>query len=121
MQVAKTLVRVAQVANAPVEISVSEKEFVLISEIGLDQIPTATSFVEFIASNYGASPSGIWYTLKILKKKGLIDFMEKGEGYKPLSLTNKGVAYFRRISLAKRKEVQPIHINARIGIAGPAL
>ena len=74
----------------------SEKELLLLSEIGLDQIPTATLFVEFVSERYGLSASGIWYTLKKLKKCGMLDFMEKGEGYKPLSLTSVGKSILRR-------------------------
>jgi hypothetical protein len=75
---------------------VSEKEAVLLSEIGLGQIPTATEFVEYIAEAYGASQSGIWYTLKKLKGKRLLDFTEKGESSRPLTLTEDGINVLRR-------------------------
>ncbi len=74
----------------------TEKELILLREIGLDQIPTATLFVDFISERYSLSASGVWYTLKKLKKYGMLDFMEKGEGYKPLSLTSVGRSILRR-------------------------
>ncbi len=73
----------------------SEKEVVLLAEIGLNEIPTATDFVEFAAEQYGMSQSGIWYTLKKLKKEGMLDFTERGETYKPLTLTEGGMRVLR--------------------------
>lgn len=77
------------------EIRLSEKEIILLAEIGLNQIPTATEFVEYAAAAYGMSQSGIWYTLKKLKQKGVLDFTEKGESYKPLALTEGGMKVLR--------------------------
>lgn len=100
MQVAKTLVR--HVLGRPSLESVSAKEFMLISEIGLEDIPTATSFVDYIAEKYAISPSGVWYTLKRLKEKRVVDFTERGrgEGYRPLSLTPAGREMVRRRTMA---------------------
>jgi hypothetical protein len=94
MQTSKLIVRGAFEGHDGLR--VSEKELAMLSEIGFDQIPTATSFVEFISSKYSASPSGIWYTLKKLKKLGILDFTEKGEEYRPLSLTRHGVMVLRK-------------------------
>ncbi len=77
------------------KIRLSSKELLMLSEIGLDQVPTATDFVEFMSENYNMSQSGIWYTLKKLKKEGIVDFMERGEEYKPLSLTEGGITVLR--------------------------
>jgi Mn-dependent DtxR family transcriptional regulator len=74
---------------------ISEKELTILSEIGFDQIPTATSLVAYVAEKYEVSASGIWYTLKKLKKMGMLDFMEKGESYKPLMLTENGKSILR--------------------------
>ncbi len=73
----------------------SEKEMLLLAEIGLNEIPTATDFVEFASENYAMSQSGIWYTLKKLKKEGVLDFTEKGEAYRPLALTEGGMKVLR--------------------------
>ena len=96
MQVAKTIVRTVSVSHQDIE--VKEKESVILYEIGLQDIPTATSFVEYLADLYGCSQSGIWYTLKKLKEKGYVDFTERGRGeeYKPLSLTMRGREFIRR-------------------------
>ncbi len=69
---------------------VTDKEVMVLSEIGLDQIPTATEFVEYTSEKYGISQSGVWYTLHRLKEKGMLDFTEKGEEYRPLELTEGG-------------------------------
>ena len=94
MQVAKLLVRSA--LEAQQELCFNDKELLVLSEIGLNQVPSATSFVEYVAGEYGLSPSGIWYTLKKLKQKRVVDFTEKGEGLKPLALTELGVRIFRQ-------------------------
>lgn len=96
MQVAKTLVRCVEKNIA----SLSEKEMIILSEIGLEDIPTATSFVEYISEKYAISPSGVWYTLKKLKEKRVVDFTERGRGedYKPLSLTESGEDILRKRS-----------------------
>ncbi len=76
-------------------IRLSEKEVVLLAEIGLNQIPTATEFVEYASAAYGMSQSGIWYTLKKLKEKGILSFTEKGDEYRPLALTEGGMKLLR--------------------------
>ncbi len=91
MQVAKLIVRSAGKTNK----RLNSKELALLYEIGLDQIPAATNFVEFFADSYGLSQSGIWYILKKLKKERVVDFTEKGEAYKPLSLTAEGRTILR--------------------------
>lgn len=93
MQVAKIVVRGAKAED---QLRFSSKELLILSELGLDQVPSATGFVEFVSGSYGISASGVWYTLKKLKKKRVVDFMEKGEGYKPLALTEYGLNVFRK-------------------------
>ena len=77
------------------QLRVTDKELMLMYEIGLNLIPTATDFVDFISMKYEVSQSGIWYTLKKLKKENLVDFTEKGEEPKPLSLTEVGMKVIR--------------------------
>jgi len=91
--VAKMVVRGSEGETCP---RFNEKELLILSELGLDQVPSATSFVEFVSGKYSLSASGVWYTLKKLKRKRVVDFTEKGEGYKPLSLTSMGVSIFRK-------------------------
>jgi len=72
-----------------------DKEVRLLAEIGLDEVTTATSFVEYVCGKYAISKSGVWYCLKKLKKGGVVEFTEKGEEYKPLRMTEKGLEVFR--------------------------
>ena len=78
-------------------ISLSEKKLVLVYEIGLHLIPTATEFVSYVAAKYGFSESGVWYMLKSLKRAGVVDFTEKGEEQRPLTLTDAGMALMRTV------------------------
>jgi len=99
----------------------SDKAATLIMEIGLGEIATATSFIEYVCAKYGVSKSGAWYCLKKLKKAGLIEFTEKGEGYRPLSLTSRGVELFRglrsvtaRVGSEARQQIQEAHETAAV-------
>lgn len=76
-------------------VRVTDKELTMMYEIGLDLIPTATEFVENVAYKYQVSQSGVWYTIKKLKAAGLVDFAEKGETHRPLSLTEAGTKAIR--------------------------
>ena len=77
----------------------TKKEQVIIAEIGFDHITTATSFVDYLYEKYGFSKSCVWYNLKKLKKKGVVDFSEKceSEANKPLYLTKEGVSTLRAV------------------------
>ena len=77
------------------QLRLTDKELMLMYEIGLNLIPTATDFVDYVSSKYQVSQSGVWYTLKKLKKESLVDVMEKGEGPKPLGLTELGMSVIR--------------------------
>src|SRR5277367_4837624 len=77
------------------QLRVTDKELTLLYEIGLNIVPTATDFVDFVSDKYQVSQSGVWYTLKKLKKEGLVDFTEKGEEPKPLGLTELGMKVIR--------------------------
>lgn len=83
------------IGNGDLSLRVTDKQLTILYEIGLNLIPTATEFVDSMALKYCASRSGIWYTLKKLKMEGLVDFAEKGEEHKPLSLTEVGTAAIR--------------------------
>ena len=81
--------------NKGANLKVTNKELTILYEIGLNFIPTATEFVGNISAKYEVSQSGVWYTMKKLKTEGLIDFSEKGETHKPLSLTDSGTLAIR--------------------------
>lgn len=73
----------------------SGKEAWLLAEIGMDWGATATSFVDYICSEYAISRSGVWYYLKKLQDEGVVEFTEKGEEHKPLRMTAQGLGAFR--------------------------
>ena len=52
----------------------TEREQLVLLEIGSDVIDTASSFVNYISEAYGFSKSSVWYVLKKLKDKDVIDF-----------------------------------------------
>lgn len=81
----------------------TSKEMVILSELGLDEMMSSTPFVDYLHEKYGFSKSGVWYTLKKLKKEGMLDFMEKGEEYRPLKLTKSGLDCLRE-SLSRARE-----------------
>ncbi len=83
------------IRNPSLSLKVTDKELAILYEIGLNLIPTATEFVEKVATEYKVSQSGVWYTLKKLKTEGLVDFAEKGEIHRPLSLTANGTHAIR--------------------------
>ena len=92
MQVLTTIIN-----SRPAGIRLSEKKLVLVYEIGLHLIPTATEFVNYVAARHGFSESGVWYMLKSLKRAGVVDFTEKGEEQRPLTLTDTGMALMRTV------------------------
>ncbi len=70
---------------------ISERERLLISEIGLDRIDSASCFVDYISEVYGIAKSTAWYSLKRLKSSGILYFLGKEEeGEQGLFLTEKG-------------------------------
>lgn len=68
----------------------SRREQLVLIEIGLDSVSTASSFVEYMSDSYGISKSSLWYILKRLKEKGFLDFASKDEPGKSLELTRHG-------------------------------
>ncbi len=98
------------------QLRVTDKELTVLYEIGLNLIPTATDFVESMAEKYQVSQSGIWYTLKKLKKEGALDFTEKGEQPRPLSLTEFGMKVIRsKIMDVDHRQYHRI-VSAQVGI-----
>lgn len=69
----------------------SQREMLLVVEIGKDEIDTASCFVNYISEEYGLSKSSIWYNLKALKDHKVLDFATKDEVGKPLKLTREGL------------------------------
>ncbi|MDE1855700.1 MAG: hypothetical protein KGH49_00465 [Candidatus Micrarchaeota archaeon] len=103
----------------PVAVVKRRKEQIIIAEIGFEEIATATSFVEYVYEKYGFSRSCIWYNLKKLKHRGVLDFAEKSESevYKPLYLTDVGVGTLRAMlshSAAAPVAAQPSRVAPQI-------
>jgi DNA-binding PadR family transcriptional regulator len=95
-----------QISYALEVFRLSGKEAWLLAEIGMDWGSTATSFVDYVCSAYDISRSGVWYCLKKLQKEGVVEFTEKGEGYKPLRMTEQGLEAFRVYMCEVRKHEQ---------------
>ncbi|MCW6159889.1 MAG: hypothetical protein LVQ95_02255 [Candidatus Micrarchaeales archaeon] len=78
----------------------SQRERLIVMEIGLDSIDSASSFVGYMSESYGFSKSSVWYNLNRLKEKNVLDFATKDEPGKLLALTKVGVAEFRSMERA---------------------
>ncbi len=68
----------------------TKREQLIMLEIGLDGISSASSFVEYMEESYRISRSSVWYALKRLKERNLIDFATRDEVGKSLGLTRHG-------------------------------
>lgn len=93
-------------ANQMAELKLSEREQLLLVEIGGDEIDTATSFVNYINEEYGFSKSAIWYNLNQLKQDGLVEFANKDETGKPLTLTKDGMRALDTLNVVKNALVE---------------
>jgi DNA-binding MarR family transcriptional regulator len=103
------------IGNRDLGLKVTDKELTILYEIGLDLIPTATELVESVAEKYNASQSGVWYTLKKLKAEGLVNFAEKGEAHRPLTLTELGTKAIR----SRIVDVQNRQYHYVVGVVNP--
>ncbi|MCL5679795.1 MAG: hypothetical protein M1465_00415 [Candidatus Marsarchaeota archaeon] len=81
----------------------TEREQLVILEIGLDSIDSASSFVGYISDTYNISKSSVWYLLNRLKEKELLDFASKDEHGKPLKLTGVGAEVFGHVDNGKKE------------------
>ncbi|MEM4064377.1 MAG: hypothetical protein QXR16_02835 [Candidatus Micrarchaeaceae archaeon] len=84
---------------------ISERERLIIAEIGRDRIDTASSFVDYMNDFYGIPKSSVWYLLNSMKKRGLVDFASKDELGKGLYLTESGLAYLREATVAYKARI----------------
>ena len=76
------------------KIRLIRREQLILAEVGVDRIDSASSFVDYLCESYGFSKSSVWYNLKSLKRKGVLDFATKEEPGKPLALTAEGLSQF---------------------------
>jgi DNA-binding PadR family transcriptional regulator len=75
----------------------SDREKLIILEIGRDRIDTANAFVDYVNEAYAFSKSSVWHTLNRLKEKGLLDFATREEKGKELQLTKRGLGELQQI------------------------
>ncbi len=87
-------------------IALSEREQLVVLEIGRDSIDSASSFVAYISEMYGFSKSSVWYNLNRLKEKGLADFASRDDPGKPLALTRSGTDELGRIEPSRNRLVE---------------
>lgn len=78
----------------------SQRERLMVMEIGTDSIDSASAFVSYMSESYGFSKSSVWYNLNRLKEKGVLDFATKDEPGKMLVLTKSGIAEFKQMEKA---------------------
>ncbi len=76
-------------------VPLTKRERLVMIEIGRDRIDTASAFVSYMSESYGFSKSSVWYNLKRLKDKDVLDFATKEEQGKPLTLTGRGLSLLR--------------------------
>ncbi len=82
------------------KLAFSERERLIILEIGRDRIDSASSFVEYISSEYSISRSSVWYSLNSLKDKGIVHFANRFSMGEPLILTSTGLTVLPDIKSA---------------------
>lgn len=87
------------------ELKISRREQLIMVEIDRDRIDTASSFVEYMEDTYGFSRSSTWYCLNRLKEEALVEFANRDEMGKPLSLTKQGLAELSRLQVSKNELV----------------
>ena len=66
----------------------TQRELLVLAEIGDDAIDSASSFVSYMNESYGFSKSSVWYNLNKLRELGLLEFEPGSE----LRLTANGIA-----------------------------
>ncbi len=84
-------------------ISLTKREQLVIIEIGLDRIDSASRFVEYMSDSYGISKSSVWYLLNRLKDKGVLGFASKDDPGKDLELTRNGRDLYRQTESQSKK------------------
>jgi hypothetical protein len=92
------------------------REQLILAEVGRDRIDSASSFVDYLCESYGFSKSSVWYNLKSLKKKGVLDFATKEEQGKPLALTEEGLVQLAAIG-SKRNMLMEAFSSKGIALA----
>jgi DNA-binding PadR family transcriptional regulator len=85
------------------DIKIGRREQLIMLEIGKDQIDTASSFVDYIRDMYGFSKSSVWYCLNRLRESRLVEFANRDEIGKPLSLTRQGLGELAKVEPSRNE------------------
>ncbi|HUC38833.1 MAG TPA: hypothetical protein VL944_01755 [Candidatus Acidoferrum sp.] len=84
------MVQMESTGSLTLDSMLTRREQLVMLEIGLDSIGSASSFVEYMSDSYRISKSSIWYILKRLKDKGILEFATKDDPGRSLELTRGG-------------------------------
>lgn len=84
------------------EQKLTQRELLVLAEIGQDVIDSASSFVSYMSESYGLSKSSVWYNLNKLRELDYIEF----EPGKTLRLTPGGVNLYNSMGSAKTKVIE---------------
>ena len=87
-------------------LALTEREQLVVLEIGKDSIDSASSFVGYISEMYGFSKSAVWYNLNRLKEKGLADFASRDDPGKALALTRSGTDELVRLEPSRNRLIE---------------
>lgn len=91
----------------------TRREQLVMLEIGLDSIGSASSFVDYMGDSYGISKSSVWYILKRLKERNLLGFATKDEPGRALELTRGGK---ERLQLVERSKTDILNYFANSAV-----
>jgi DNA-binding PadR family transcriptional regulator len=81
-----------------IALDLSRREQLLLLEIGRDGADSASGFVGYMSDVYRFSKSSLWYNLKRMKDKGILDFASREQPGKALALTRHGLRMLERLA-----------------------
>ena len=102
-------------------LKLSRREQLILLEIGYDAIDSASAFVGYMNEEYGFSKSSLWYNLKRLKERHLLDFATKEEPGKTLVLTRQGAEQLRALVASGMRIEDVAFLPSPAGSASPNL
>jgi DNA-binding PadR family transcriptional regulator len=102
-------------------LKLSRREQLILLEIGYDAIDSASAFVGYMSEEYGFSKSSLWYNLKRLKERKLLDFATKDEPGKTLVLTRRGAEQLRTLVSSGMRIEDVAFLPSPAGSASPNL
>jgi DNA-binding PadR family transcriptional regulator len=94
----------------------TQREQLIMIEIGSDSIGSASSFVEYMSDSYSISRSSVWYILKRLKDKRLLYFATREDPGRSLELTKEGMERLRLVERSKSEILNYFAKESAVGI-----